>query len=143
MVWVTDEAHGDEGERMALEYLEYDAYERAPKRQFRDWDFWIERAGKKQYWEVKRDRRTHVTGNVVIEYQSNGQPSGISATRADFWMYIIDDEPTIFIIPVRKLRQMIRDRQFDSIRRIAEGGKNVAYFFNRSVLKDYEYTTQA
>ena len=142
MVWVTDEAHGDEGELMALSYLDYENHKRAPKQRFKAWDFWIERDGKRQFWEVKRDRSTYKTGNILIEFESNGEPSGIDTTKADMWMYILDNEPTIFMIPVTELRQMIADEKYDCIRRVAEYGKNKAYFFNRATWADYEYALE-
>ena len=33
--------------------------------------------------EVKRDRQTQKTGNVYIEYESRGKPSGIKTTKAN------------------------------------------------------------
>lgn len=140
MGWIADESHGSEGEVMAISYLEWDRCRRAPKRLFKDWDFWIEKDGQRSFWEVKRDRRTHETGNVVIEFESSGRPSGIAVTKADFWMYIVDDEPTIFIIPVDELKALIAAEQYSCTRYVGDYGKNRAYFFRREVLADYEYS---
>ena len=140
-MWPDDLAFGEAGELKGLSYLEYDSFEQAPRRRFKDWDFWIVRKGKKSYWEVKTCRHCHRTGNVVIEFESSGEASGIATTKADFWMYILEYEPTFFMIPVKKLKQMIAAKEYHSIRRIAEGGKNVAYFFDRTLFEDYEYGT--
>lgn len=134
-----DLAFGEAGELRGLSYLEYDTFQQAPKRRFKDWDFWITRKGKKTYWEVKTDRHTHRSGNIVIEFESSGEPSGITTTKADYWMYILEYEPTFFMIPVADLKQMIAEAKYHSIRHIAERGKNTAYFFDRSLFEDYEY----
>mgnify|MGYP001070419334 CR=1 FL=1 len=42
--------------------------------------------------EVKYDRKTKETGNVYIEFESRGKPSGIKTTQADYWTYYIDDD---------------------------------------------------
>ena len=61
--------------------------------------------------EVKSDRRTKETGNLFIEYESRGKPSGISTTKADVWFYYI--EPTDFkqVIMIRTdvLKKLIKE----------------------------------
>lgn len=37
--------------------------------------------------EVKSDRLAEKTGNIYIEYESRGKPSGIMTTEADVWVY--------------------------------------------------------
>ncbi len=38
-------------------------------------------------FEVKYDLMAPETGNIAIEYESRGKPTGLSATAADFWVY--------------------------------------------------------
>ena len=45
--------------------------------------------------EVKCDRMTTQTGNVYIEYESRGKPSGIATSQADYWVYKFDEESAI------------------------------------------------
>ena len=40
----------------------------------------------KKTLECKYDRMSKKTGNIAIEYQCYGKPSGISSTKADFWV---------------------------------------------------------
>ncbi len=47
--------------------------------------------------EVKSDRKTEETGNVYIEYESRGKPSGIRTTQAEFWVYKISENQAIVI----------------------------------------------
>jgi hypothetical protein len=37
--------------------------------------------------EVKRDHKSEETGNLVIEIEMGGKPSGLTTTRADFWVF--------------------------------------------------------
>lgn len=39
--------------------------------------------------EVKKDDWTVKTGNIAIEFECRGKPSGILVTRADFWCHVI------------------------------------------------------
>lgn len=39
--------------------------------------------------EVKHDRMIAKTGNVALEYECNGKPSGIKASTATYWVYVI------------------------------------------------------
>ena len=57
--------------------------------------------------EVKRDRQTQQTGNVYIEYESRGKPSGISTTKADKWAYILQDGCTL-IVDTELLKKALR-----------------------------------
>ena len=42
--------------------------------------------------EVKRDFWIGRTGNIAIEYESRGNPSGISTTQAEYWVIIFAKE---------------------------------------------------
>jgi hypothetical protein len=57
--------------------------------------------------EVKRDRQTKQTGNVYIEYQSRGKPSGIKTTKANKWAYILQDG-CILIVDTELLKKALR-----------------------------------
>ena len=56
--------------------------------------------------EVKFDRKTRDTGNVFIEYESRGKPSGIKTTQADYWAYFIGDDE-VYILSLEKLKEKI------------------------------------
>ena len=42
------------------------------------------------YIEVKNDIYVSASGNVAIEYEYNGNPSGIEATEAQWWAIVLD-----------------------------------------------------
>ena len=66
--------------------------------------------------EVKSERGMWMkTGNICIEYQSYGKPSGIAATESDYWFHnlcIGDNIFCTFIFDVPKLKQLIEKLDF-------------------------------
>ena len=55
--------------------------------------------------EVKRDLKAKTTGNLYIEYESRGKPSGISRSEADYWCFAFEN---LFIfISTEKLKEII------------------------------------
>ena len=66
--------------------------------------------------EVKSERGMWMkTGNICIEYESYGKPSGITATEADYWFHNLCIEDNIFctlIFEVKKLKQLIDKLDF-------------------------------
>jgi len=62
--------------------------------------------------EVKTDKWFCKTGNVAVEYESRGKPSGISITKAKYWVFILVDtdlkiESMIFV-PTSRLKKIAR-----------------------------------
>jgi hypothetical protein len=58
--------------------------------------------------EVKSDNKSFYTPNVVFEYESYGKPSGIKATKADYWVHILPSLGEVWFIKVPQLRQIIK-----------------------------------
>ena len=73
---------------------------------FKAWDF---RTNVAKY-EVKTDRLAYKYGGcrtMFIEFECSGNPSGINATEADYYIYIMvkpNDEYEMFRIPVADLK---------------------------------------
>ena len=42
--------------------------------------------------EVKTDYRVGETGNVFVEEESRGKPSGIKTTKAEYWNFLLEGE---------------------------------------------------
>lgn len=61
--------------------------------------------------EVKTEKdKWKTTGNIVIEFESRGKPSGIITTESDFWFHILaldDVLVSILVIPTSRLRKYI------------------------------------
>jgi hypothetical protein len=61
--------------------------------------------------EVKTDYSSHQTGNIVVEVESRGRPSGLSTTEAKFWMFVLYHEKAIITVPTWKLKRLISGRE--------------------------------
>lgn len=74
--------------------------------------------------EVKRDLMAKRTGNIYIEYESRGKPSGISTTEADYYFIFIKDD--IFVgIETFELKKLCR-RYFNTYRDKKGGDNNTS-----------------
>ena len=74
--------------------------------------------------EVKTERDTwKSTGNIVIEFESRGRPSGIAATEAEFWFHnlaIGENIVMTLVFPTKTLRNYISKNHPKMVR----GGDN-------------------
>lgn len=67
--------------------------------------------------EVKHDLMATQTKNLALEIECNKKPSGITASKASLWIYLIDE--TIYIF---KLKDLIDEVQKGTYHRIVYGG---------------------
>jgi hypothetical protein len=75
-------------------------------------------------YEVKADRMSHRTGNICIEFTSNGMPSGISITEAQIYAYFViypNDSYELFLIPTDYIKAQIEEQTYKCI---LNGGYN-------------------
>jgi hypothetical protein len=64
-------------------------------------------------------------GNIVIELESNGKPSGLNRTEAEVWIHLLSYKGCLvggFLIPVEKLKWMVDKMRRDKVGRITKGG---------------------
>jgi len=98
--------------------------------------------------EVKSERDMWArTGNIAIEYESYGKPSGISATESDYWFHnlcIGDETFATLVFDVPSLKRIIDN--LDE-KRTVSGGDNSASkmylvslqkLFSTDVIKAYK-----
>jgi hypothetical protein len=92
--------------------------------------------GSTQTIELKHDMLCEKTGNIGVEFSSWGKPSGIQATKADFWCFALYDG--FWIIPTDRLSALIEDFAFF---RVASGGDKGSdtqmYLFKEDMLKRF------
>jgi hypothetical protein len=88
--------------------------------------------------EVKTERGMWTsTGNIAIEFESYGKPSGINATEADYWFHnlaVDDDVYCTLVFKTENLKKIVE--KLDN-HRIVKGGDNWAskmYLVNLSKL---------
>ncbi len=99
------------------------------------YDIKAEVNGKSVTFEVKEDIRCADTGNVVVEYESRGKPSGIETTEADFWIFRIhhgykESDIHHFLIGTERLKRLIREKKYSRKYQMPHtDSKNKVYFF--------------
>lgn len=99
-------------------------------------------------YEVKTDKRTYTTNNFAVEFESNEKPSGISISKADYWLFIEiinynksnDDnhnyEFNLYLISTSDLKDLIKFHDFKTLN-VCENGKNKIYLINKKYLSKY------
>lgn len=98
------------------------------------YDFEVKLSNSTRKYEVKEDLQCGQTGNTVVEYEYRGNPSGISTTEADFWIYKFDDG--FYQIATHKLKEVITEKLY--FREVVGGdrGSNTKmYLFRLPALK--------
>lgn len=73
---------------------------------FKDFDILVPEIGKRI--EAKYDERSDETGNYFFEFEFNGKPSGVAATKAD--MYVIGNYMWWVWIDVNELKDFLRPK---------------------------------
>ena len=87
--------------------------------------------------EVKSERGMWLkTGNICIEYQSYGKPSGIETTEADFWFHNLCIGEDIFctlVFDVPKLKQLVK--KLDYLKSVSGGAHNASRMYLVNIQK--------
>ena len=103
--------------------------------------------------EVKSERGMWIkTGNIAIEYESYGKPSGINATEADYWFHNLcvgEETFATIVFDVPSLKRIIENLDY---KKSVSGGDNNASrmyllnlqkLFSSDVIKAYKDEQQA
>lgn len=132
-------SYGKEAEQKISDLFIFDDIQEAPPA-CSQYDIVITNDDQPIYLEVKRDRYLDTTNNICIEYESNGIPSGISVTTADYYVYFNNDMSRCWLIDTNYIRQLIDNRKYH--RNISCGYKSLsrAYLFNVELFNEYKYT---
>ena len=120
MPFNSDLAFGQHWENVAITLFPHDSF-KIPKGKFKPYDIEFIKDGEPTYVEVKSDRLAHKTGNLAIEYECNDESSGITATKADYWIYFVIEPNNLYTtykFPIEELTKFTEDEQY---RRISGG----------------------
>lgn len=60
--------------------------------------------------EVKSDKQAQHTGNIFVEVEYRGQPSGLTSTEADWWAVEVDADVFV-LMRTERLRELIKYRR--------------------------------
>lgn len=131
MPFKEDLKFGQKYELIALKYFEYNTYKQNNDNRY---DLLLD---DKIKVEVKADRLSHLTNNIAIEYECFNEPSGISTSEADFYIYFIikpNNEYTVYKFKTDELKDIIKNC------RIVRGGDMKAskmYLLNVNKIKNF------
>ena len=94
------------------------------------YDIYVPETDKKV--EVKQDKKSNYTGNIVVEIEFNGKSSALSTTEADYWVFD-DGEIYIWITP-EALRQVVEP--FKPVKFIGNGDnkEKLAYLIKKDII---------
>ena len=112
-------AEGEKSEDIIEELIQI-KYPQAKRKKgyFKPWDIIVPEIDTTV--EVKRDFKCQETGNLVIETFMNGNPSGLAATKADWWVFHSEEDQLIWIKP-DLIKDMILIRGFKQVEFIGNG----------------------
>ena len=118
--FVKDLENGKVYEKKALELIQ----KKYPKAfiqdgYFLEWDIYIPELD--MGVEVKSDAQYQKTGNFYVEYECNGKPSGIAATKSKYYYIYLDK---LYILKTEDLKD--KCRKYLNTKKDKKGGDNMA-----------------
>ena len=98
----------------------------------KEYDIYVPETKKKI--EVKQDKKSNFTGNIVVEIEFDGKPSALQTTEADYWVF--DDGETYMWVITDRLRQVVK--QFTPVKFIGNGDnkQKLAYLIKKDIIKN-------
>lgn len=128
-------------ERQIAEYLVSKGYEFLDECNNADYDIRMKTPqGEVITIEIKEDFTCRKTGNIGLEYHCRGKPSGISVSKADFYLYKAHEpsgEKNMYVIKTSNLKQMIENKLYHRTVNGGDPGSNsLNYLFKLDVVKD-------
>ena len=96
--------------------------------------------GKDYKFEIKEDFMTCKTGNVALEFECRGKPSGIQISEADFYIYKIHsgNGTHFYLFKTSILKGMVAERKYFRIVNGGDKGSNsMNYLFKYETFIKY------
>lgn len=107
----------------------------------RDFDILLEHNGNDIFIEVKEDFMAAKTGNIAVEYECRGKPSGIATSKSDVYAYVVheaDQTKNLYLTDIKVLKEAINKKAYT--RKVVGGdrGSNTKmYIFKKNVFMDF------
>ena len=136
-MWVEDLRVGNEYQRKFINLITFDSIA-IPPGKFKDYDIAVIKDSIRTLYEVKADRRTITTGNIVIEFAYKNEPSGINTTTADFWVYFAVGMGCFYLIPTDEIRKAIDANKYTKTIRGGDGWRSHMYVFPAQVFEEFK-----
>lgn len=91
-------------------------------------------------YEVKADRYTYKTNNIVIEYECRAKPSGINISQSNYYAYYVvnpNNKDDLYIIPTNDIKEYIKNRNYKRIISGGDNGVSKMYIFDKNIFSKY------
>lgn len=140
MSFKLDLEFGNIYEKKLVEIIPHDSYD-IKQGYFPDYDVEITKENKKYTYEVKADRYSYRTGNLVLEYECRNKPSGINKTTADFYAYYVVkpyNRFELYIIPTEVLRTAITEKKYKRTATCGDYKASCVYVFDLRLFEEYK-----
>lgn len=95
-------------ELQALEYFDYTSYIQS-QGNVKGYDLILDGTIK---LEVKSEILAGITGNMAIENEYKGSPSGVNCTECDYWVHFVikkDGSHDCYKLPIDKLKELVKN----------------------------------
>ena len=103
-----DLLRGHVGEKIVIDYLlnDYKTVKAIPGNH-KEYDLLVD---DELTFEVKMDVKSRETGNIAVEHESYGKPSGITTTTANYWAFIYWYKDAWYggILPTKSLKKICK-----------------------------------
>ena len=128
---------GEEGEREVELFLESQGFRRVGKCNNNKFDLLMEFNRTPYRVEVKTDSYRD-TGNMAIEIESRGKPSGLSVTESEFFITLFRNTKELWLIRTVELRSLISSNNFYLKENGGDKGSNTKfYLINKNKFKNH------
>jgi hypothetical protein len=98
------------------------------------YDVKVEMDNRTMTFEIKNDMMSAKTGNIGVEFECRGKPSGINRSEAEFWVFKLKDG--YWTINANKLKRLIDEEHYTRIAVGGDVGSNTKmYLFRADFLK--------
>ena len=129
----SDVKTGEQGEDFIKNYLIDKGYSFISDNKDNKYDLLMSYDDIEIKYEVKTDVLLSLendTGNLVVEFESRGKPSGISVTEAKYYVYYIPKLREVWNIKMNDLRGLIDSNDFREVIGGDEGSDTKMYLIN-------------
>jgi len=106
--WSQTKQIGDEAEDRLADWFKAQDYHVLRTHGREDYDIQLIR-----FIEVKHDIAAVRTGRVAVEVSFDGKPSGLTTSRADFWVFVIADDASL--VPIAALRSVVASGRYRTV----------------------------
>jgi hypothetical protein len=126
---------GEEGEIFIKDFLLKKGFIFITDNKDNNFDLIMSYEGREFKYEIKTDvllSTQNDTGNLVVEFESRGKPSGISVTQADYFVYFIPKLKEIWNIKVENLKNIINNNKLKKVSGGDLDSNTKMYLINRN-----------